>query len=81
MTVKQSEETKTFLLFESPTHKFKISENALEKMQDNKDYLNKIATLIQKNMKQTVNSCSGDNWEASVQEIFTTITKQKTLKN
>ena len=80
MTVKEETETKVFLIFETTSHKLKIGESKLEKLQEGKDYLNKLSTLIQKTMKQTVNSCSGENWEQSCQDIFTKITKQKTLK-
>ena len=79
MTVKEETETKTFLIFETPTHKFKIGETTLEKLEEGKDYLNKLSTLIQKTMKQTIDSCSGEMWEESAQELFTHITKQKTL--
>ncbi|MDO8622631.1 MAG: hypothetical protein Q7R52_00120 [archaeon] len=79
MTVKESEETKTFLVYETATHKFKIGEDKLDKMQEGKDYLNKLSTMIQKTMKQTIDSCSGEMWEESAQEFFTFITKQKQL--
>lgn len=79
MTVKQSEETKTFLIYETVTHRFKISEDALDKMQEKKGFQDKLSTLIQKNMKQTIDSCSGEMWENSAQEIFSAITKQKSL--
>lgn len=76
MTVKHNEEIKTYLIWETPTHKFSIMKEKLEKLKNEEDYQSKLGTLIQKNMKQTVNNIRGEIWEESANEIFSTIASQ-----
>lgn len=73
MTVKISEEVKTYLIFETASHKLKINEEDLEKLKVGKDATSKVATMVQKRMKQTISSVSGEMWEESMQEIFNKI--------
>ena len=75
MTVKQTEEEKMFLIFETPTHKFKIGEEVLNKVKDSKKWPLNLRKMIQKNVRQTVDESSGEFWEDSVNEIFHAMTK------
>ena len=75
MTIKQYDETKCWEIWETATHRFKIGEEALEKIKDSKKYPLNLRKKIQKSLKQIVDESSGEFWEESVNEIFTVITK------
>ena len=75
MTVKKYEETKTLLVFETPSHRFKIPEGKLDKLKDSKKYPENVKKYIQKSMKQIVDNSNGEFWQESFDEIFTEVTK------
>lgn len=77
MTVKQTEETKTYLIYETPTHRFKISEAQLDKMKDSHKWPLNLQTAIQKRMKQMVDNGNGTFWDESVEEIYSVIANKK----
>jgi len=78
--VKIREEVVVRKVYETATHKFTISKDTLERMEEREDYIQRIGTLIQKSMRQVVDNSSGGAWDSSVDLIFTAITKQKTLR-
>lgn len=63
------------------THQFKIKEDTLESMRKGKDFLLKIGTKIQKQMKQISEKSNGREWQASYEKIFEYITDQKIIKH
>jgi hypothetical protein len=67
-------------IFETKTHVFKINSEKLEAMKENKNFLTKISSMIQKGMKQTVDKSSGNDWERSYSLILHEITGQWTLE-
>ena len=74
MEVKKQLETKVNEIYNTTTHQFKVAEEKVEELIINKE---KLLTLIQKNMKQTVNNCSGEIWEESVRNIYKEITGEE----
>lgn len=76
--IKKSVETRTVLVFETATHRVKLSEERLDKILEEKKYA-ELSRLIQKGLRQIVDDCKGEWWEASWKEIFTEISGQKTL--
>lgn len=77
--IKEYEIIKTYMVWETDTHIFKINDEAYEKLKDQKNWRNKMATKIQKSMKQKVDKASGEMWEQSYKEIYQKITDQTTL--
>jgi hypothetical protein len=65
---------------ETKTHIFKINSDKLEAMEEKKNFLTKISSIIQKGMKQTVDKSSGLDWEDSYSNILHEITGQWTLE-
>ena len=77
MTVKKYDEVKTTLIFETPTHRFRIGEDALDKLKEHKKYPLNVKKKIQKSLKQIVDDSTGEFWEESVNEIFSAVTKNE----
>lgn len=66
-------------VYRTPTHVFKIREDLLDKMKEGKEYLLKLGSRIQKNMKQLNEKSNGKEWQESYEAIFEEITNQKIL--
>ena len=81
MVVKQDTETKTFLIWETETHRFKINEDTLEDLKSKKNFLELMRRRVQRDMRQIVDNSTGEYWEQSFKEIYSTITGQGVLPN
>lgn len=68
-------------VYKTETHMFKINSEQLEKMRDGKEFLLKIGTKIQKNMKQLQEKSNGKEWQESYEAIFEEITNQRIIKH
>lgn len=79
-SVKRYTETVEKEIFETKTHVFKINSDKLEAMEEKKNFLTKISSIIQKGMKQTVDKSTGKDWEDSYSLILHEITGQWTLE-
>lgn len=66
-------------VYRTQTHSFKIREDLLDKMKEGKEYLLKLGTRIQKNMKQLNEKSNGKEWQESYEAIFEEITNQKVM--
>jgi hypothetical protein len=62
MIVAKNIEDKEYEVYETEKFKFKIETSSLEKMREKKDFLSRLITKIQKNMRQTVKQVSGQEW-------------------
>lgn len=78
MTVKKSMETKTYLIYKTATHEFKINEEQLEKLEG--AYAD-LQSKIQKSMKQLVDVSKASWWAESWKAIFKEITGQDMLED
>lgn len=67
-------------IYSTDTHQFKIRADSLDKMKDNEGFLMKIASKIQKSMKQMTDKSNGKEWENSYSAIFKEITGQTNLE-
>lgn len=72
--VKESGETKSYLIYKTPTHMYKVNDEKLEDLIPN---TSKLQTEIQKKMKQIVDYSTPEWWEESWKAIFEKITGQK----
>lgn len=79
MEVKKEKVEVITLIFRTETHSFKIREDLLEKMRDGKEFLLKLGTKIQKNLKQLNEKSNGREWQESYEAIFEDITDQKII--
>lgn len=68
------------LSYKTPTHFFKIKEETLNNMRNGKEFLIKIGTKIQKNMRQVEEKSNGKEWQESYEAIFEQITDQRIIK-
>ncbi len=75
-----SEEIKTTEIYETKNHIFKINQDKLNSLKEKDNYIKKIATKIQKSMKQKSDKISGKEWEISYRLILHEITGQWTLE-
>lgn len=73
MTINVGQETKEYLVYETATHLYRIDTKKLEKLKEQDNFPTKIATDIQKRMKQTVDNSSGEFWDESFNEILNQI--------
>lgn len=64
-------------VYRTKTHSFKINADLLDKMRAGKEFLLKIGTKIQKNMKQLEEKSNGKEWQESYEAIFENITNQR----
>lgn len=67
-------------VYRTPTHVFKINAETLEKMREGKEFLLKIGTKIQKNLRQLEEKSNGREWQLSYEAIFEEITNQRIIK-
>mgnify|MGYP001567176823 CR=1 FL=1 len=74
MAVKQYDNTKTTLVFETKTHRFTINDEKLEELKEKQNWKMKLVKKIQKSLKQTIDHSSGEYWDSSVKEIYNAIT-------
>lgn len=80
MTEVNFEETVvTTNLYTTETHQFKIKADTLTKMKEGDNFLAKIASKIQKGMKQVADKSTGKEWENSYTAIYKEITGQTTI--
>lgn len=68
-------------VYKTPTHIFKINAEQLEKMKTGKEFLLKIGTKIQKNLKQLEEKSNGKEWQESYEAIFEEITNQRIIQH
>jgi hypothetical protein len=80
MKVDVSEETKTTEIYETKNHIFKINSEKLDNLREKENFIKKIATRIQKSMKQKGDKITGKEWEISYRLILHEITDQWTLE-
>lgn len=78
-SVDYSEEEVVTNVYKTETHVFKIKQDLLEKMKEGKEYLLKLGTRIQKNMKQLNDKSNGKEWQESYEAIFEEISNQKVM--
>ncbi len=73
MEVKKQIDVKSTEVYNTTTHQYKIAEEKIEEMINNKA---KLLTHIQKSMRQTVDNVNGEMWEDSVRAIYKEITEE-----
>jgi hypothetical protein len=67
--------------YKTDTHIFKIKAEILDMMRENKDFLLKIGTKIQRSMKQIAEKSNGKEWQESYEAIFEEITSQRIINH
>lgn len=77
MKVEYEETEVVTSIYKTDTHVFRINAHTLEKMREGKEFLLKIGTRIQKNLKQLNEKSNGREWQESYEAIFEEITNQK----
>lgn len=76
--LKKETETKHIIIFETDFHILKVAEEKLNKFDDSPKSLRKLRTMIQKSMRQKVETCKGEDWQRSFELIFMDITGGQT---
>lgn len=72
MTIIKNNIVKKFIEYETPTHKIKFDKNKLNDIITT-GKVDKLKSLIQKNIKQIVGNSNGEFWQESVDEIYNEI--------
>lgn len=71
MKVEKTIETKEYLVYSTETHDYRIAEDKLDKIKDEKS---KLLNSIQKGMKQTKDFINGEEFDSSWRAIYKEIT-------